>query len=196
SDSRAAARRRARGPSACTSARLRPLGPKTAPAPQASERTPDPAWFARLSPDGVYRFASKLEPTPRPSRRNPGQRALHGSSMALLELLAAAARTRVVAADPGVRIQCGRLVYGGPRAGSRITLDQPVGVWPRCHHRRGAARPTQRTRPRTAHPRPAHVARPATRRPDLDLELEPTLGERRVHVMHQPDEHFVAFPLV
>jgi len=31
---------------------------------------------------------------------------------------------------------------------------------------------------------------------DLDLELEPALGERRVYVAHQADEHFVAFSLV
>src|SRR2546430_17710012 len=53
--------------------------------------------------------------------------------------------------------------------------------------------------------RPRARGRPATRaggcpalgrRPDLDLELEPALGEGRVYVAHQADEHFVTFPLV
>src|SRR6266849_4901143 len=32
--------------------------------------------------------------------------------------------------------------------------------------------------------------------PDLDLQLEPALGERRLEIRHQPDEHLVSVLLV
>src|SRR5207247_5675113 len=32
--------------------------------------------------------------------------------------------------------------------------------------------------------------------PDLDLQLEPALGERRLEICHQPDEHLVGVLLV
>src|SRR5207237_7840436 len=63
----------------------------------------------------------------------------------------------------------------------------------RCDHGGGAPRAADRPGTRAPHARAADVARG---RAELDLQLEPALGEGGMHVPHQPDEHVVAFRLV
>src|SRR5438105_13050339 len=112
--------------------------------------------------------------------------------VALLELLAAAAGAWVVAADPGVGVGNWR-ARGGLRRRSRVAPDQPVSLRLRCHHGGGAPRTADRPGTRPPHAWAADVARG---RAELDLQLEPALGEGGMHVPHQPDEHVVAFRLV
>ncbi len=45
-------------------------------------------------------------------------------------------------------------------------------------------------------PRGLHPAGGRGRRRELDLQLEPALGERRPHIVHEPYEHLVGFLLV
>src|SRR5438105_12710115 len=118
--------------------------------------------------------------------------ALDRCPVALLELLAAAAGAWVVAADPGVGVGNWR-ARGGLRRRSRVAPDQPVSLRLRCHHGGGAPRTADRPGTRPPHAWAADVARG---RAELDLQLEPALGEGGMHVPHQPDEHVVAFRLV
>src|SRR5207247_9385733 len=142
-----------------------------------------------------------LRPYPSPSRPLMSE----PRTVALLELLAAAAGTRVVAADAGVRVGSDtgsnrRRLGGDGRIATHETIDRRLAR----DHGRGAAGGGPFDQPGSGTRRRAR-GRPATRtgrcpalgrRPDLDLELEPALGEGRVYVAHQADEHFVAFPLV
>src|ERR1041385_4604412 len=110
---------------------------------------------------------------------------LRRSAVALLELLAAPAGAWIVAADAGIGIRRKR------RFGHSTAL-------PALHRRRG--------RPGRGGGQPAggtggaaggraRTALTAGRGGGayLDLQLEPALGERRLQVVHQPDEHVVRF---
>src|SRR2546425_8345643 len=120
--------------------------------------------------------------------------------VALLEFLAAAARARVVAPHAGVGIggKCRpRNSRRGTLRGRRgwlATRDEAIRRSFRCHHRRlAASRSRQPSRgTRNAATRRGRPLRSLPRRwPDLDLQLEPALGERRLEIRHQPDEHLV-----
>src|SRR6266566_3070382 len=126
--------------------------------------------------------------------------------MALLELLAAAARARIVAADASIRIRNERRLGDTRfpalhRRGWRFsTRDQTISGRFRGDHR---GLPPSWTRESTGRPRhsTARRARPALpslprRRANLDLQLEPALRERRLEICHQPDEHLVGVLLV
>src|SRR5258708_3546766 len=114
--------------------------------------------------------------------------------VALLELLAAAAGTRVVAPNPGVGVRRDRHTgWPGRRLGTggRAGTDQPVRLRFGRGHRCRPARSTQRPRDRT----PA-LAALSRRRSDLHLQLEPALGERGMQVVHEVHEHSVGLLLV
>src|SRR6266487_257782 len=122
-------------------------------------------------------------------------------SVAFLELLPAAARTGIVAAHAGVGTRRKRRL-GDSSATAALhgrrrwlaTRDKTVGGRFGRHHRRLAA---ARSRQPAGGPGDAATRRPlTTRRPDLDLQLEPPLRERRLQVLNQADEHLVGVLLV
>src|SRR5436190_11771299 len=134
--------------------------------------------------------------------------ALQGRSVTLLELLAAAAGAGIVAADADVRI-CGecRLRYA-PRPPRRAALHRR---WRRLAARNQTVRsrfgrdhrglPARAAGQSPGWTRDAATGRSlrsglARRRADLDLQLEPALGECRAQVVHESHEHFVGFLLV
>src|SRR5207237_6965577 len=112
-----------------------------------------------------------------------------GRPVALLELLTAAAGTRVVAADPGVGIRDWR-ARGGLRPRGRVAPDQAVGLRLRCHHGGGAPRTADGAGARPAHGGPADVT---LRRAELVLQLESELGARGVYVNHAAAAHIIDF---
>src|SRR6266478_5303585 len=126
-------------------------------------------------------------------------------SVALLELLAAAAGARIIAAHAGVRIRHeSRFGNAGPPALDRrwrrlATRDQTVGGWfGRDHGCLAATRPREpagRSGDRAVGPLRSLATLP-WRRSDLDLQSEPPLRERGLQIVHQTDEHLVGILLV
>src|SRR6266545_3639129 len=113
---------------------------------------------------------------------------LRPGSVALLELLAAAAGTRIVASHTGVRV--------GREARLRL------GQWRRiaARYETVGGRFRRRHRPllfRLPADRPGHrLAWAPARGANLDLQLEPPFRERRLQIVHEADEHLVGFLLV
>src|SRR6266853_1677664 len=98
-------------------------------------------------------------------------------SVAFLELLAAAAGARIIAAHAGVRIRHeSRFGNAGLPA-----LDRR---WRRLATRDQAVGPLR------------SLATLPWRRADLDLQSEPPLRERGLQIVHQTDEHLVSILLV
>src|SRR2546426_885857 len=130
-----------------------------------------------------------------PLRKPYQTNALHPRPVALLELLAAAAGAGIVATDARVRVWRGprvgrRWAFRRQRASARFGTDESIGRrFAGAHGRRLPGRAAKRRRDRL--PRPG-----GRRRADLDLQLEPALGERAAQVVHQADEHLVGLLLV
>src|SRR2546427_7851649 len=132
-----------------------------------------------------------------PLRKPYQTNALQSRPVALLELLAAAAGAGIVATDARVRVgrgrtDCRRWALRRQRASGRFGTDESIG---RCfagdHGRRLPGRAAERGRDRL--PRPGGEG---GGRAELDLQLEPALGERTAQVVHQADEHLVGLLLV
>src|SRR5256885_7069888 len=131
--------------------------------------------------------------------------ALQGRSVTLLELLAAAAGTGIVAADAGVRIRRKRR-FGDPASSTALhrrwrrlaARNQTVRSRFGRDHRGLPARAAGQSPGWTCDAATGRSLRSglARRRADLDLQLEPALGECRAQVVHEFHEHFVGFLLV
>src|SRR5690348_10233081 len=156
-------------------------------------------WHQKNAEWGVRNVRASVVSRPT-SHHNSALRTPHSAldrrPVALLELLAAATGAGVVAAHASVRIRGRRTGQRASRCGRSLSIasHQSVSLRLRRHHGCGSARGG----PRAPHRGPTYVARATgpRRRSDLDLQLEPALGERAVHVVHQADEHLVTFPLV
>src|SRR6266566_9150579 len=113
---------------------------------------------------------------------------LRGGAVALLELLAAAAGTRIVASDAGVRVGREARLWLGQWRRIPARYETVCGRFRRRHWPLLFRLPADRAGHRLtwAPPRGAN----------LDLQLEPPFRERRLQIVHQADEHLVGFLLV